>query len=603
MLPALPSIPTSPSLPAPKPLPALHIDGERLLDPAGRAVELKGCNLGNWLLIEPWMLAVAGKPGSPPDAYTLTESLKSRFGAAEGERLMDLYRENWMRERDWRLIPTFGFNLVRLPIDYRLLEDDARPKALRPDAWQWLDRAVDAAEAHGLYTILDLHGAQGGQTPNDHTGRAGQNKLWGSEENQSRVAWLWTKIARRYRDRSAVVAYDTLNEPYGGTKPEIKRVFERSLAAIRSVDPTKLVFAHGFYDGFDFFGDPKANGWTNVGFQMHYYPGLFGSEPTLKTQARHLRSLAGVARRVDELNVPFLVGEMNPVLASNGGAAMTRLAFDTHAKYGWMTTLWSYKVLSEAGNPQRDFWGMASNAEPLPNISLLTASKPEIEAWFSGLGTMRLSVYEDLRRAMTARNPVRPDLPNLLEPRLDAPQDTLPGWTATDVGGALKGGLKLGPDGAFDLFGGGDDIWSASDSFRFLSRRADGDFDLSVVVTGLEETSPYAKAGLMVRDRMDPNGATALLSVFPGGEVQVAIRDADGGTMTSRAGAPAKGFPRTLKIIRRGGELRFFADGERLAWNGGYTLTGRTFVGPVALSHSGGELARAGYRDLAFTER
>lgn len=549
------------------------------------------------------MLTLAGGPGAIPDAYTLTESLKSRFGVAEGERLMDLYRENWMRERDWKLIPTFGFNVVRLPIDYRLLEDDARPKTLRPDAWQWLDRAVDEAEAHGLYTILDLHGAQGGQTPNDHTGRAGQNRLWGSEENQSRVAWLWTQIARRYRDRGAVVAYDTLNEPYGGTKPEIKRVFERSYAAIRSVDPTKLVFAHGFYDGFDFFGDPKVNGWTNVGFQMHYYPGLFGSEPNLKTQAQHLRSLAGVARTVDGLNVPFLVGEMNPVLASNGGAAMTRLAFDTHAKYGWSTTMWSYKVLSATGNPQRDFWGMVSNAEPLPRVALLTASKPEIEACFAGLGTMRLSVYEDLRRAMTAKTPVRPGLPILPEPRFVAPQGTLDGWAATDVGGALKGGLERGAGGAFDLFGGGGDIWGSGDSFQFLTRKATGDFDLSVVVTGLQDTSPYAKAGLMVRASTAPNAATALLSVFPSGEVQVAIRDAGGGEMTGRATTAMKGFPRTLRISRRGGELEFFADGERLVPSGSATLAGPALVGPVALSHAGGELTRAGYRDLILQTR
>ena len=198
---------------APARLPALHVSGHRLLDPSGKEVLLKGTNLGNWGVIEFWMLALDDP--KPKDQYDLEAILTRRFGEAEKDRLMRVYRDSWITERDFKTIPTFGFNAVRLPMNYRLFEDDRQPFRLKKDAWRWVDRAVDLAEANGLYTILDMHGVQGGQSPYDHTGRSDQNAIKDSPEDQRRLAWLWGEIAKRYRDRAAVVAYDVWNEPYG----------------------------------------------------------------------------------------------------------------------------------------------------------------------------------------------------------------------------------------------------------------------------------------------------------------------------------------------------------------------------------------------------
>ena len=588
---------TTPKVAASRALPPLKVVGKRFVDPSGKPVLLKGVNTGNWLLIEFWMLALGDKV--LPDQWTLVESLKSRFGEAEAERLMDLYRASWMTDRDWANIRSYGFNVVRVPMDYRLMEDDARPMTLRRDAWQWIDNAVDSAERHGLYVILDLHGVQGGQTPNDHTGRSGQNKLWGSEENKARQAWLWTQIAARYKDRSAVVAYDTMNEPYGGTKPEIREIFARDYAAIRSVDPKKLIYAHGQTDNFDFFGDPKANGWTNVGFQMHYYPGLFGSTPSIRTQQNHFARLRSVAATVDRLNVPFLVGEMNVVLERSGGAAMMRRTFDLHARYGWSTTIWSYKVLSQDGNAQRDFWGTYGNLKPAPQIDLRTASKPEIEAYFRGFATMELTPYKELKRLLSEPNPTLPPLPPDPPVRTVAPAtDTLPGWTTTDIGGARIGGLQVNANGTFDLFGGGDDVWGASDSFRLLSKPVANDFTLGVAVEGIEETQEYTKAGLMVRAGSAPDAPTVLLTVFASGKTQLAVRETPGGVMTGSDGPDIPLPGGRIEVRRQAGMLVFSAGGKEFARRTIPALSGDVLVGPIALSHANDQLTKISYRDL-----
>ena len=573
-----------------------------MVDPKGRTVLLKGANLGNWEVIEFWMLALAGEPGVPGDQYRLEELLTKRFGEAEKDRLMETYRESWIQDRDFANLERFKFNLVRLPMNYRLMEDDRAPFRLRKDAFKWVDRAVDLAEKHGMYVLLDMHGAQGGQSPYDHTGRSDQNKLKDSPEDQKRLAWLWGELAKRYRNRSAVVAYDVMNEPYGTPKPTQVSVFKQAYAEIRKNDPDKLIFAHGNFDDFDHYGDPKANGWHNVGFQMHYYPGLFGGgSPTIKTHLNHIAQLATVAERVKKLDVPFIIGEMNVVFNSAGGADMMRKYFDLHASYGWMTTMWSYKALSKEGGVGDSSWGAVTNAEPLPKINFETDSREAIAKYFAGFATQKLVFNEPLLKALSDPNyVVKPFVAP--ETRTTAPDRTWTGWTNTDIGGALKGGLEFRQDGEFDLYGGGNDIWGTRDDFRFLHRTLKGDGTIEVTVHSVETVDNYTKAGLMLRAGLEPDAPFALLSIFPSGEMQIAHR--------VKAGAVAVGseakygtFPDlTLRITRKAGTLTFAYRTSAGVYQPIGTLPDflpkEVEAGAVALSHSPSELVKIVYRGL-----
>ena len=76
---------------------------------------------------------------------------------------MEVYRDNWITPRDFKIIKSFGFNTIRLPFNYRLLQDDEKPFELKKDAFKWLDRAIEMAEAEGIYVILDMHGVPAGR--------------------------------------------------------------------------------------------------------------------------------------------------------------------------------------------------------------------------------------------------------------------------------------------------------------------------------------------------------------------------------------------------------------------------------------------------------
>ena len=583
-------------------LPKLTVRGTDLVDPQGKTVILRGANLGNWDVIEFWMLGNSGDPGVPGDQFRLEELLTKRFSEAEKDRLMDLYRSSWIRERDFDELKKFNFNFVRLPMNYRLMEDDRYPMQLKPNAFKWIDRAVDLAEQHGMYVLLDMHGAQGGQSPYDHTGHSDQNHLKDSPEDQKRLAWLWGKLAACYRNRSAVVAYDLFNEPYGMPKPTQVSVFKQAYAEVRKYDPEKLIFAHGNYDDFDHYGDPKANGWHNVGFQMHYYPGLFGGgNPTVKNHLNHLESLKAIAARVKKLNVPFLIGEMNVVFDAAGGADMMRKTFDTHASFGWETSMWSYKVMTKEGGLGEGSWGAVTNADPMPKINFETDSKSAIEQYMGSFATQKLLINEPLRRALGDPNyKIKPFV--IPEVRTTAPQDSISGWISTDIGGALPGGLSGSSSSSFDLYGGGNDIWGKRDDFRFLHRSLDGNGTIETTVKTVEAIDVYTKSGIMLRDGLGDDAKFFMVSVFPSGEINVARRESAGGDavggITKQVKLPNIG----LRVTRKGGMLTVECRTEGGAYetlaNIKDFLPRRVEAGVISLSHSGSELAKVSYGDL-----
>lgn len=368
-----------PPTPAPAALTMLKTAGTQWVDADGKQVLLKGTNLGNWLVQEFWMMGQGGN--GVTDQCTLEAKLTERFGYSEKERLIQLFRDSWITARDWDQLKAFGFNVVRLPILWSVIEDEKKPKTLRADAWKYLDASIAEAKKRGMYVILDLHGAHGGQTPNDHTGCAGQNKYWTDADAQERTRWVWQQIATKYKDEPVVAAYDPLNEPWGSTPEDMVTRVEDLYKTIRAIDAKHIVLLPSHYGSIDAYGNPATKGMTNVAFEIHPYPGLFGDRPGDTPYAVHRDWLrcgptgtTGVCaynKQVSDLKIPLLVGEFQPWQGAglDLGGQIGRATYDTYAKYGWASTSWAYKIVSPAGGSGKGTWGLVTNA---PNTNLDT---------------------------------------------------------------------------------------------------------------------------------------------------------------------------------------------------------------------------------------
>ena len=376
----------------------LRTQGTQWLKADGSKIELKGVNLGNWLMLEFWMMGQRNP--AMDDQCTLEATFDKRFGYSERERLMKLFRDNWMTERDWDMLPRFGLNLVRLPFIWNLVEDERKPRHLRADAWHYLDEAIRQAEARGLYVVLDLHGTVGSQGLEHHSGCANRNLYWSTPEYQERTIWLWEQVAQRYKDRASVAGYSLLNEPWGTTPEQLASVVQTLYERVRAVDPNHVMILPGHNQGIDAYGKPEARGMRNVAFEMHFYPGFFGwGKPGAEVHRDWFvcgpTGTAGSCEwkaRLKRLNTAFFVGEFQPWADVENDLAgqVTRATFDTYAGLGWASAAWSYKLISNAGGQGDVNWGLVTNADgvKVPALDFTSAPLAEIEALFKQFGSV-----------------------------------------------------------------------------------------------------------------------------------------------------------------------------------------------------------------------
>jgi glucan 1,3-beta-glucosidase len=567
---------------APASLPMIAASGSKLVDPNGSTIILKGCNLGNYLMLESWMFGGTfgvGPDHSFPDAAFVERTLQDRFGEERGGHLIELYRDGWITPRDMELIKSFGFNVVRLPFDYRLVQEDRPPFAVKPDAFRWLDHAVDMAEAAGIYVILDLHGTPGGQSMEAHTGQAGQNHLWNSEEDQKRTVEVWLAVADHFKDRGAVAAYDLINEPFGNhsqdCRPVLATLMPDIYQAIRSTGDRHVVFFPAAFNGeIAFYGNPHARGMTNVGFTEHFYPGMFGTKAALETQARVLTQQLPARRDyADAIASPYYVGEFNVVLDCENPCRVMRAYYDRFAEYGWPSTMWSYKLISAKGGVGPDAWCMVTNAGPLPSLDLDTSSYKDFENFFTDLATTPLATNARLLDALTTPTPAPlylaqyPRLPTA--PPAYPPPSQPRGYTSIDLAGATPGYTQVLDDGGVLVMGGGSDMFGATDGCRFVSRpEHGGSADVRATILSFVDSADFAKAGAMARwgEGDHPDAAMAMVNIFPDGTVALLSRPRAGAGAIEKKAAAGLQLPVELRLQISAGHALGMYRGNRGNW-------------------------------------
>lgn len=253
----------------------LHARGQDIVDERGNKVLLRGVGLGNWLLPEGYMWKFGPEGDRPRKIEKLVSDL---IGEQNAARFWKEYRRNYISEADIKRICELGFNSVRPALNARLFLTKGDNAVYQKEGFELLDDLVLWCRKYGVYVIIDMHGAPGGQTgqniddsPND------QPELFMQERNQARLIELWAKLATRYKDEPTIAAYDLLNEPlpertgaFGKYHAQLEPLYRRITQAIRTVDARHMITLEGA---------DWANNWSvfskrfdeNLVYQFHYY--------------------------------------------------------------------------------------------------------------------------------------------------------------------------------------------------------------------------------------------------------------------------------------------------------------------------------------------
>jgi regulation of enolase protein 1 (concanavalin A-like superfamily) len=177
-------------------------------------------------------------------------------------------------------------------------------------------------------------------------------------------------------------------------------------------------------------------------------------------------------------------------------------------------------------------------------------------------------------------------------------------WRSTDVGGVRQPGAFSQKDGKFTVTGGGSDIWGDADAFHFVYLKALGDVEIEAEVLGLEQTDPWAKAGLMFRDSLKPESQFALAAATSSAGITYQARTSTSGQASVVSGSLGLTAPRWFRLKRQGNVFTAFSSPDGSQWSemGSATITmsGQVFVGLAVCSHNENKLCQAQFRNVSL---
>lgn len=227
----------------------LGIKNQHVITPDGKPFLIQGINLGNWLNPEGYMFLF-----KDVSSYRLIDqAFREMVGSDFTDQFWKAFKDNYITREDIAYIKQTGMNSIRLPFHYKsFTEEDYMGLKSNQDGFARIDSVIKWCKEEGLYIILDMHDAPGGQTGDNIDDSYGYPWLFESEESQQLFCEIWEKIANRYKDEPAILGYDLLNEPIAthfNNKEEINKhlvpVYKKGIESIRSVDKNHIILLGG----------------------------------------------------------------------------------------------------------------------------------------------------------------------------------------------------------------------------------------------------------------------------------------------------------------------------------------------------------------------
>lgn len=171
----------------------------------------KGINIGGWLA-----------------QYDVNEKAKFTY-----EQRIEHFN-NFITNRDIKLISEWGADHVRLPIDGELLiSEDSE------ECFSYIDQCIQWCEDLGLNIILDVHDIEG----HEYGQMQKLIPLLKEERLQQRLIEVWKRIAKRYTSKEkSLIMFELLNEISDASYGYLwNRLYKDIITEIRKIDKNHYI--------------------------------------------------------------------------------------------------------------------------------------------------------------------------------------------------------------------------------------------------------------------------------------------------------------------------------------------------------------------------
>jgi hypothetical protein len=168
------------------------------------------------------------------------------FSRLRGFNLLGKFHAEWSNqgyvEEDFRLVHDFGFNFVRLPIDYRTYTLPGSLLAFDETSLAQIDQAVTWGRQYGIHVCINLHRGPGYTVASPPEPLS----LWTDPTMQAAFQAHWEMFAARYAEIPAeALSFNLLNEPSGVSDETYGAVMRPVIEAIRRHDPDRPIVSDG----------------------------------------------------------------------------------------------------------------------------------------------------------------------------------------------------------------------------------------------------------------------------------------------------------------------------------------------------------------------
>ncbi|MBN1480853.1 carbohydrate binding domain-containing protein, partial [candidate division KSB1 bacterium] len=169
-------------------------------------------------------------------------------------------------------------------------------------------------------------------------------------------------------------------------------------------------------------------------------------------------------------------------------------------------------------------------------------------------------------------------------------------WQSRDIGSPAIPGEAGMREEKFLIRASGNDIWDQRDAFHFVYQELEGDGEIITRVYSLEESDPWSKAGVMMRNSLQASSSHAMMILSADNGAAFQRRVEDGGNSTHTAGSQTEA-PHWVRLVRKGDVFSGYESSDGLNWqlvdSETIDMRDRVYIGLPVTSHNDDVICQA----------